>query len=192
VPGLWRPTSATARYTDDDGTDDITLAYDAAGNLTDDGKDYKYVYDAFGRLRKVNNQSDVLVAEYTYNGLGCSTEISPPCRRDRLRSPCFLSYRAMLTPSAWPTPADLWAGRCTRLWPLAASFTSALSTIACPPAARPGAAPRGSGEYTGLRCSMHARLRSGGTHRLEAGATGGCPQVGRAGWKGRPPESSLG
>ena len=60
----------TARDVDDNGTDDYTLTYDAVGALTDDGDSYKYQYDAFGRLRKVNNQSDALVAEYTYNGLG--------------------------------------------------------------------------------------------------------------------------
>ncbi len=60
----------TARDTDDDGTNDFTLAYDAAGNLTDDGEEYKYEYDAFYRLRKVKNQSDALVAEHRYNGLG--------------------------------------------------------------------------------------------------------------------------
>ncbi len=41
--------------------------------MTDDGKDYKYVYDAFGRLVAVKNQSNALVAEYTYNGLGYRT-----------------------------------------------------------------------------------------------------------------------
>ncbi len=60
----------TARDTDDNGTDDYTLTYDGDGNLTDDGESYKYVYDPFGRLRKVNNQSDALVAEYKYNGPG--------------------------------------------------------------------------------------------------------------------------
>ncbi len=59
----------TARDTDDDSSDDITLAYDAAGNLTDDGT-YDYVYDAFGRLRQVKNQSSQLVEENWYNGLG--------------------------------------------------------------------------------------------------------------------------
>ena len=60
----------TARDTDDNGTNDFTLSYDAVGNLTDGGESYKYVYDPFGRLRKVNNQSSALVAEYKYNGLG--------------------------------------------------------------------------------------------------------------------------
>ena len=60
----------TARDTDDDGTDDFDLVYDAAGNLTDDDESYKYEYDAFYRLRKVKNQSDTLVAEYRYNGKG--------------------------------------------------------------------------------------------------------------------------
>ena len=60
----------TGRDTDDNGTDDHTLTYDAVGNLTDDAEDYKYVYDPFGRLRKINDQSSNLVAEYKYNGLG--------------------------------------------------------------------------------------------------------------------------
>ncbi len=60
----------TGRDTDDNGTDNFTLVYDAVGNLTDDGESYEYVYDPFGRLRKVNNQSSALVAEYKYNGLG--------------------------------------------------------------------------------------------------------------------------
>ena len=60
----------TGRDTDDNGTDDHTLVYDAVGNLTDDDEDYEYVYDPFGRLRKINDQSSNLVAEYKYNGLG--------------------------------------------------------------------------------------------------------------------------
>ena len=60
----------TARDTDDDGTVDYTLSYDEVGNLIDDGESYKYVYDPFGRLRTVKNQSDTVIAEYAYNGLG--------------------------------------------------------------------------------------------------------------------------
>ena len=61
----------TARDTDDDGSDDYTLTFDAVGNLTDDGEHYEYEYDAFGRLRQVKDTDDQsLVAEYTYNGLG--------------------------------------------------------------------------------------------------------------------------
>jgi len=61
----------TARDTDDNGTDNYTLTYDANGNLTDDGNQYLYVYDAFGRLRQVKSKSfgNPLVAEYRYNGL---------------------------------------------------------------------------------------------------------------------------
>jgi len=59
-----------ARDVDSDASADYTLAYDAAGNMTDDGEDWKYEYDAFYRLRKVRNQSDTLLAEYRYNGLG--------------------------------------------------------------------------------------------------------------------------
>ncbi|MCH8342427.1 MAG: RHS repeat-associated core domain-containing protein [Planctomycetes bacterium] len=63
----------TARDTDDDGTDDFTLTSDKLGNLTDDGEHWKYTYDAFGRLRKIDkivSGLNPLVAEYTYNGLG--------------------------------------------------------------------------------------------------------------------------
>src|SRR5262249_55629337 len=52
-----------------------TLTSDAVGNLTNDGKDYKYEYDAFRRLRRIKNQSDALVGEYRYNGLGYLIEI---------------------------------------------------------------------------------------------------------------------
>jgi len=60
----------TDRNTDSSGGVECTLTYDAAGNLTDDDEDYEYVYDAWGRLRQVKNQSSALVAEYRYNGLG--------------------------------------------------------------------------------------------------------------------------
>ncbi|MEE8153797.1 MAG: hypothetical protein V3T53_02430 [Phycisphaerales bacterium] len=61
----------TGRDTDDNGTDDFTLTYDAVGNLTDDAENYEYEYDPFGRMRKVKNTStQALVAEYTYSGLG--------------------------------------------------------------------------------------------------------------------------
>ncbi len=48
-----------------------STAYDAAGNLTDDARDYTYIYDAWGRLRKVTSKAGgtPLVSEYTYNGL---------------------------------------------------------------------------------------------------------------------------
>jgi len=58
-------------FVDNDSTDDFTLAHDAVGNLTDDGVYYDYVYDAFGRLRKIEDRSSSdLVAEYAYNALG--------------------------------------------------------------------------------------------------------------------------
>ncbi|MCP3994052.1 MAG: hypothetical protein GY722_03165, partial [bacterium] len=62
----------TERDIDDNGTADHTLGYDEAGNLTDDDDEYEYeyVYDAFYRLREVNDQSQDLVAEHRYNGLG--------------------------------------------------------------------------------------------------------------------------
>jgi RHS repeat-associated protein len=61
----------TARDTDDNGSNNYTLTYDAAGNLTDDGENYEYEWDAFYRLRKVKKTTDQsLVAEHKYNGLG--------------------------------------------------------------------------------------------------------------------------
>lgn len=60
----------TARDKDTNATNDYTLAYDAVGNMTDDGEKYTYVYDAFGRLVTVKNRStSAVVAEYKYNGL---------------------------------------------------------------------------------------------------------------------------
>ena len=59
-----------ARDLDNNGTDDEALVYNATGEMTDDGADWKYVYDAFGRLRELKDQSGTLVTEYRYNGLG--------------------------------------------------------------------------------------------------------------------------
>lgn len=56
--------------TDSNGVVNYTLVHDPAGNLTDDGQNYKYVYDAFYRLRKITDRSSNLVEEFTYNGLG--------------------------------------------------------------------------------------------------------------------------
>ncbi|MGD9789023.1 MAG: hypothetical protein AB7Q00_07955 [Phycisphaerales bacterium] len=58
------------RDTDSNSSVNYTLAHDAAGNLTDDGKSYKYVYDAFGRLMEVKNQSNTTIEKFRYNGLG--------------------------------------------------------------------------------------------------------------------------
>ncbi len=39
--------------------------------MLDDGRNYEYVWDGFGRLRQVKRTTDqALVAEYRYNGLG--------------------------------------------------------------------------------------------------------------------------
>ncbi|MFO0981897.1 MAG: RHS repeat-associated core domain-containing protein [Planctomycetota bacterium] len=61
----------TGRDTDNSGSDNFTLSYDGPGNMTDDGENYTWKYDAFGRLREVHNRSNAaLVSEYTYNGKG--------------------------------------------------------------------------------------------------------------------------
>ena len=58
----------------DEGHEAPSDAYDLANNMIDDGQHYEYVYDPFGRLRKVFVRDTdplltVLVAEYRYNGL---------------------------------------------------------------------------------------------------------------------------
>jgi len=59
------------RDVDSNSSTNYTLAHDAVGNMTDDGKDYTYVYDVFGRLVKVKARSGgATVAEYGYDGLG--------------------------------------------------------------------------------------------------------------------------
>lgn len=63
--------SIKARNTNNSGGADVTLTYDKVGQRTADGVGYTYVYDAFGRLRKVYSTGGgtPLVAEYRYNGL---------------------------------------------------------------------------------------------------------------------------
>jgi len=57
------------RDKDSNASTDYTLTHDAVGNLTDDGQTWKYVYDAFGRLKELRKRSDdSLLAEYTYYG----------------------------------------------------------------------------------------------------------------------------
>jgi len=60
------------RDVNNDSTIDYTLVHDATGNLTDDGKDFTYKFDIWGRLREVHAKTSgsPLVAEYRYNGLG--------------------------------------------------------------------------------------------------------------------------
>ncbi len=60
----------TGRDTNSNSPDEHSPTYDSAGNLTDDDDQFVYVYDAFYRLRKVNDQSPALVVEHRYNGLG--------------------------------------------------------------------------------------------------------------------------
>jgi RHS repeat-associated protein len=59
------------RDTDTNGSTNFTLTHDAAGQMTDDGQNYTWKHDGFGRLKEVRNRSNsALVAEYRYNGLG--------------------------------------------------------------------------------------------------------------------------
>ncbi|MHC5024161.1 MAG: RHS repeat protein, partial [Planctomycetota bacterium] len=54
-----------------DGVAEATLVHDLLGRLVDDGVHYRYVYDVFGRLRRVEDREDGrLVVEHRYNGLG--------------------------------------------------------------------------------------------------------------------------
>ncbi|MFO0834397.1 MAG: RHS repeat-associated core domain-containing protein [Phycisphaerales bacterium] len=67
---LTRDTDSTSGTTGNN----YSTAYDEVGNLTDDGKDYLYVYDVFGRLKSIKKRSNsAVVAEYEYNGLDMRT-----------------------------------------------------------------------------------------------------------------------
>jgi RHS repeat-associated protein len=61
------------RDVNSNSTVDYILVYDAVGNLKDDNQHYKYTYDTQGRLTAVRNQSNALVAAYTYNAWGFRT-----------------------------------------------------------------------------------------------------------------------
>jgi len=66
-----RVNELTGRDTDTNGTDNFTLTYDAAGNLTDDGETYDYEYDAWYRLRKIRDRgTGDVVSEHQYYGNG--------------------------------------------------------------------------------------------------------------------------
>lgn len=66
----------TARDTNSDSTSEYVPVYNKRGDLIDElgsgsaSAGYKYEYDAFGRLRKIKNQSNALVSEYLYDALG--------------------------------------------------------------------------------------------------------------------------
>lgn len=55
----------------DNQTNNVAPTYDAAGNMTDDKRDWKYEYDAWYRLVRVKDQSNNVKAEFAYNALGC-------------------------------------------------------------------------------------------------------------------------
>ena len=63
------------RDTNSSSPAEFTLGHDAAGNMTDDGENHEYVYDAWGRLKQVKRTLTpfATVTEYRYNGLGYRT-----------------------------------------------------------------------------------------------------------------------
>ncbi|MBW8017821.1 MAG: RHS repeat protein [Planctomycetes bacterium] len=60
----------TNRYNESEGTFDIELEYDAAGNTTVDENGYQYIYDYENRLRFVKDSGNASVAYYEYDALG--------------------------------------------------------------------------------------------------------------------------
>ncbi|MBE0535694.1 MAG: hypothetical protein IH624_08485 [Phycisphaerae bacterium] len=63
--------SATNRYDlSTGGPYDVTCAYDAAGNTTQDKDSYTYWYDYENRVVKIEDSSEVTVALYDYDALG--------------------------------------------------------------------------------------------------------------------------
>jgi YD repeat-containing protein len=63
--------TARSVTTDSGGPTAKTLAYDAAGNLTDDGETYAYEYDAWHRLRKIKDRgTSAVLSEHQYYGNG--------------------------------------------------------------------------------------------------------------------------
>ncbi|MBE0537248.1 MAG: hypothetical protein IH624_16415 [Phycisphaerae bacterium] len=63
--------SATNRYdASAGGPYDVTCAYDAAGNTTQDKDSYTYWYDYENRVVKIEDSSEVTVALYDYDALG--------------------------------------------------------------------------------------------------------------------------
>jgi RHS repeat-associated protein len=62
-----------SRDTNSSSPAEFNLVYDAVGNMTSDNENYRYKWDAFGRLREVTDLSNNVVSEYWYNGLGYLT-----------------------------------------------------------------------------------------------------------------------
>jgi len=61
----------TARRTPTPTSTAVVPAYNKRGDMTDDGYEYTYVYDAFGRMRSISTRGPAarVIAEYRYNGL---------------------------------------------------------------------------------------------------------------------------
>jgi YD repeat-containing protein len=62
-----------SRDTNSSSPAEFNFVYDAVGNMTTDDENYQYKWDAFGRLREVQDLSNNVVSEYWYNGLGYLT-----------------------------------------------------------------------------------------------------------------------
>jgi hypothetical protein len=88
----------STRDTDSNASVNYTLTHDAVGNMTDDGMSYKLVYDVWGRLRQIKDQSNNLVRLIPRRGRGTAPWAScripgtwPPdatARRRRSRRSC--------------------------------------------------------------------------------------------------------
>jgi RHS repeat-associated protein len=68
-----RANELLTRDVNSNSTVDYELTYNAVGNLIADGEHYAFTYDPRGFLTEVRNQSDALVARYTYNAWGFRT-----------------------------------------------------------------------------------------------------------------------
>jgi RHS repeat-associated protein len=65
--------TALALDQDNDGNADVTYTrtHNDRGDLTDDGENYKFVYDVLGRMVEIRNRiTNDLLSQYKYNGLG--------------------------------------------------------------------------------------------------------------------------
>ena len=64
------PNELKTQDTDSNSSTNYTLTYNKLGQMTDDGRYYKHVFDGFGRLIKITNRVNALVEQFWYDGLG--------------------------------------------------------------------------------------------------------------------------